>query len=883
LKNNSLKKINMKRALFFIISILIPSILSATHNRAGEITYRHLSGYTYEITLITYTYTPSAANESRDLLTMVWGDDSSSEIQRMDIDYLPDDYQRNTYIGQHTFPGPGVYEMSMSDPNRNDGVLNIPGSVNVVFTVKTTLKIDPTLGFNNTPVMLNPPIDKAAKDILFIHNPSAFDADGDSLSFKMATCLGESGLPIQGYMLPPASNSIYVDAVTGDLVWDKPTTIGKYNVAIEIEEWRDGIKIGSIIRDMQIEVQETDNHPPVIAPLADICVTAGNTVEFQVTANDEDNDYITLNATGGPFNVSPEIAVFPQTSAMGSVTSTFFWQTNCLHVRKLPLTVLFRAQDDHPSVSLTDYKDVMITVNAPAPENLNAVPSNSTVVLTWTPTGCTNATGYRIFRRMESFAFVPAECETGVPEYTGYTQIKELSGSDKNSFVDDNNGAGLTQGYTYCYRIVSYFADGAESYTSNEICAELVRSTPVFIENTVAYTDENKGSIHLKWLKPEGLNAVQYPPPYKYQLSESPDLNGQFYGTPIDIFGIDNTFYVDTLINTVQTSHIYKLILMNETTNGWEQIGAPAYASSVFTEGKADDRKMKIISSENVPWQNSQYILYRKNADELCTKNTTPYDSISFSSEKEITDFNLENGTWYWYRVKTVGNYDLDYLPKNLINFSQEICVSPSDTIPPCPPKLTVKSDCDLLQNTLTWQLTDTCSADIAKFVIYYSNTQNGALAVLTEINDRTVRSFVHTPEGSLAGCYALAAVDSVGNFIGPEQLVKICVDNCNYYSLPNVITPNGDGDNDLFIPFPYKFVEKIELKIYNRWGNLVFETQNPDINWDGTDYKSKQPVSDGVYYYLCDVYEYRLSGIVPRNIAGFVQIIGNKKTETGK
>ncbi len=873
----------MKRALFILFNLLISFSLFATHNRAGEITYRHISGYTYEITLTTYTYTPSAANESRDLLTMVWGDDSSNEIPRINIVYLPDDYQRNTYIGQHTFPGPGVYEMAMSDPNRNADILNIPNSVNVVFTVKTTLKIDPSLGFNNTPVMLNPPIDKAAKGILFIHNPSAYDADGDSISFKMATCLGENGLPIIGYMLPPASNSIYVNAITGDLVWDTPTTIGKYNVAMEIEEWRNGIKIGSIIRDMQIEVQETDNLPPLIAALEDLCVTAGNTIEFDVTASDSDNDIITLNATGGPFNVNPEIAVFPETTAIGSVTSRFHWQTNCLHVRKLPFTVLFRAQDDHPSVALTAYQDVRITVNAPAPENLTAVPSNNSILLSWTPTDCSNASGYRIYRRTDSFNFTPAECETGVPEYTGYVQIKQLIGSDKNSFVDDNDGNGLTQGYTYCYRIISYFDDGAESYSSNEVCAELQRSTPIFIENTVAFTHENNGCLHLKWLKPENVNPVQYPPPYKYQLSASADLDGQFYQTPVDIFGIDNTTFIDTMINTVLTPYIYKLILMNETSNGWEQIGAPAFASSVFIEGKADNRKMKISAKENVPWKNSNYILYRKTADELCTQNTLPYDSITFSQESEITDFNLENGAWYWYKMKTIGSYDLDYLPKNLVNYSQEICVSPSDTIPPCSPHLLVSSNCDLLQNTLTWTVTDTCSSDIAKFVIYYSNTQNGQLTVLTEIPDITVRSYIHIPEGSLAGCYAIAAVDSVGNTTAPENLLKICVDNCNYYSLPNIFTPNGDGDNDLFIPFPYKFVEKIDIKIYNRWGNLVFETQNPDINWNGTDYQSHQLLADDVYYYLCDVYEYRLTGIVPRNIAGFVQIIGNKKTDSGK
>jgi hypothetical protein len=71
-------------------------------------------------------------------------------------------------------------------------------------------------------------------------------------------------------------------------------------------------------------------------------------------------------------------------------------------------------------------------------------------------------------------------------------------------------------------------------------------------------------------------------------------------------------------------------------------------------------------------------------------------------------------------------------------------------------------------------------------------------------------------------------------------------------------------------------------MVIYNRWGNPVFKTTDPNINWDGIDLESGKLVSDGVYYYICDVYEKRLSGTEVRNIAGFIRIIsntGNKAT----
>jgi gliding motility-associated-like protein len=102
----------------------------------------------------------------------------------------------------------------------------------------------------------------------------------------------------------------------------------------------------------------------------------------------------------------------------------------------------------------------------------------------------------------------------------------------------------------------------------------------------------------------------------------------------------------------------------------------------------------------------------------------------------------------------------------------------------------------------------------------------------------------LHYPEASIAGCYALTAVDSSNN--ESEITTKICIDNCTYYELPNVFTPNGDNINDLVIPGPYKFIQKVEMKIYNRWGQLIFETTVPEEGWDGT--ASGDALSSGLF-----------------------------------
>jgi len=124
-----------------------------------------------------------------------------------------------------------------------------------------------------------------------------------------------------------------------------------------------------------------------------------------------------------------------------------------------------------------------------------------------------------------------------------------------------------------------------------------------------------------------------------------------------------------------------------------------------------------------------------------------------------------------------------------------------------------------------------------------------------------------------IAGCYAVTAVDTFFNESAFSNIV--CIDNCPNYVLPNVFTPNGDGANDFFIPFPFRFVDRIELRVFNRWGNLVFETNDPAINWDGNDL-SGNTLNEATYYYTCRVFESRLLGVQQQEeiLSGYIELI---------
>jgi gliding motility-associated-like protein len=851
--------------------VVCPFSLFATHQRAAEIVYKHLSGLTYEFTLISYTFTPSPANAYRDYLMINWGDGNASEIARREVVYLPGDITYNRYQGTHTFPGPATYTISCEDPNRNGGILNIPNSINTPLFIYSELTINPFLGdYNNSPVLLLPPIDNGCVNQPFYHNPGAYDIDGDSLSYRLVPCRGAQGLEIPGYTYPAASKSLTLDPVTGDLVWDSPIQQGEYNIAILIEEWRNGVKIGSVLRDMQIIIIACNNHPPVIDSISDTCVEAGKTLRFPVHSYDPDSNNITLTGTGGPMVLSNSPATMEPNPATGhgQVQAIFRWSTLCAHVQNRPYQVFFKAKDDASPVNLVTIKSIKIKVIGPPPENLTATPMGNTITLSWDPYACQNATGYKIYRKTDSTGYIPGYCETGVPPYLGFTKIDEFSDITRTTYLDDNKGNGLIRGIKYCYLVVAWYPDLAESHASNEACAALKKDVAVITNVSINTTNESTGSIFVAWSKPTEIDTIQAHGPYKYIIARSrSDTPGQF--VMIDsLNSLNDTLYTDTLLNTLQFGYRYRIDLYNLSPGNRFLIGSSQVASSMYLTITPTDKTLKLRWTNDVPWTNLRFVIYRKNP------GASVFDSVGTSLVPSFNDKGLVNGLTYCYSIKSFGKYSGTGFVDPIINYSQENCGIPVDNIPPCPPLLSVITDCKESTNILTWTIpADTCQRDISKYYIYYSSS-TANLALIDSLLNQKDTVYIHKPPQSIVGCYGVIAIDSVGNRSSMGNIVCVDYTACPVYTLPNVFSPNGDGFNDLFHPFPYTSVSEINLKIFDRWGRMVFETNDPDINWDGKDKTTNQPCSDGTYFFVCDVFEITLTGTIKRSIQGSLTIL---------
>ena len=90
-----------------------------------------------------------------------------------------------------------------------------------------------------------------------------------------------------------------------------------------------------------------------------------------------------------------------------------------------------------------------------------------------------------------------------------------------------------------------------------------------------------------------------------------------------------------------------------------------------------------------------------------------------------------------------------------------------------------------------------------------------------------------------------------------------------NKLVVPSGFTPNGDGKNDVFKPLSIDAPVKFTMHVYNRWGELVFESNNITNGWDG-DFKGKPQPSGTFIYYI----QYTFTGQKEQGLEGAVELL---------
>jgi hypothetical protein len=919
---------NVFRYFFLVGGVILAHIATGTHIRSADIKVEPdcTQPRFYKITIIAYLNTLSNTRFGTNS-QVYFGDGSMVRIPITNATLRPDlgtNIAVATFTTTHTYPSDGTYKIAYVERDRSTGILNITNSDDVPYVTFVEFTIDSKDGCNTVPILAVPPLDRACFKSTFYHTSGAYDIDGDSLSYELSvpasspTTSADYTAPNntrfytnfnQGNEAGNGTPTFSIDTTSGLLTWDAPGTIGEYNIAFKIIEWRkDSLtnlyrKLSSTTRDMQIVVEECQNIRPELIVPQSLCVEAGTLIEDIIKGTDGDNHDVKIEVFSElidfptdkiPATYSPSPPEF--ISSIPFAELNFRWQTDCMHVRQQPYQVVFKITDNPTrGPKLVNFKIWNIKVVAPAPKwteaQLDLV--NRYGNLEWESYACANASKIQIYRKVGSYPYSPGLCNPGLPKFVGYNLIAEVP-TNQTNYTDTNFGIGLVPGAKYCYRLIAYFNSPAStpSLVSAEICMGPIETdAPVITHVSVEKTDPTQGKIRVSWRSPFNINTTQFPKPYEYEVYRA----AGFYGDDeiIKAGRITDTTFLDSGINTDVDIFNYRIVLYSKPENASEMIAidTSAVASSERLSFVAGVKKIELSWRDSVPWSNvahsKPYHLIYRSIESPRETDMVLIDSVEVTENGFVyTDAsNLQDDKRYSYRILTRGTYGN---PKIVLqeNYSQVITTYPASNLKPCPQQVEIKTmNCDEFwsqdncyqneySNTIFWTLKDLpgCRRDIVSYKIYASNATDGEYALIRQLSKDTF--FIEQNLPSFARCYRVTAIDGLGQE-GPLS-DSVCNDNCPYFDLPNVFTPNEDGYNDVFsanfdlkdlqdgaitsgvmIRCP-RFVESIDFKVYNRWGKQVYtytsNDENPiSIDWDGSDNHGNE-LSDGVYFYTAEV-----------------------------
>ena len=168
-----------------------------------------------------------------------------------------------------------------------------------------------------------------------------------------------------------------------------------------------------------------------------------------------------------------------------------------------------------------------------------------------------------------------------------------------------------------------------------------------------------------------------------------------------------------------------------------------------------------------------------------------------------------------------------------------------------------MESDCVEEQNELAWSNIAGCADDVMAYQLYWAPTLGDTLRPVEIFSDPMQLTYTWNElgeRGTIAGCFAVTALDCLQP--GPDGTLRrnesalsdtLCADNCPFYFLPNVFSPNLDQVNDR---------SGLSMEIHRLGGRAHLQplggrgvpNNDPDINWNGM-HKDGRMCADGVYY----------------------------------
>lgn len=334
---------------------------SATHSMGLDLTYHCVGNNQYEINL-TFYRDCNGINVPQSTIvnwSAACGSGSVSLAQMSMLEITPScpgivgtacnggtgvyGIEKYEFQGTITLPA-GCTDITLSYSNccRNNAIttLSSPGSENIYVEAHIS---DAAL-CNNSPIFTNDPVPFGCVNQPVFYNHGASDADGDNLVYSLVDCMDNATTTVgyaAGYSATTplsTTNGITIDAATGAISFT-PSMAQVGVFCVSVQEYRNGVLIGEIVRDIQFTAVPCSNNVPTLSGINNTTsfadtVDAGTQLCFDMNSSDPDRGQSTFLS----WNNGITGATFTSTSATFAV-GTFCWTPTASDVGTHTFTV----------------------------------------------------------------------------------------------------------------------------------------------------------------------------------------------------------------------------------------------------------------------------------------------------------------------------------------------------------------------------------------------------------------------------------------------------------------------------------------------------------------------------------------------------------------
>lgn len=852
--------------LGFITLVINPSILFSSHLAGGKITYRYLGNNKYEYKLTVYRDCSDQVDFINPANIHIYNKSNNNLIINKNIIltnraivpivtpnpcFVPPSglcLEVGNYIDTVTLiPNSAGYTISHQNCCHNISILNIvnPASTSILITTD----IPPQT--NNSSQFLNvPPIFICVNDT-FNYSFASNDADGDILIYKLCTPFKDGST---NYVNPytatpppynplnwasvftatnpiPNSSGISFNQNTGQLKF-KPTMQGQYAIGICVEEYRNNILINTNRLELQFNI--------VACYLTSSIPTASNlceglTIPFQnssTNANAYHWDFGVTSLTSDTSNIHSPTYTFPNygtytvslivyNTAYGFCKDSTFKVINvnpllqptlqptyssCFKNNNLNFNV---GGSFHPSAIFNwNFTPNSITSN-PNINNTNVhftTPITKTISVLINQFGCIDTLYSKITftNPIASINYTNINC-VGLSPFIGST-------SSANTKVFFDFGDPTTTTDTTSQFSQTYTYPGFGIYTITLIASEGI------CKDTLKYPANIKPNLNLivpKQIQTQCLKNNSFNFQAIGSWGTNANLNWNFPNEPTNIIAtVPNPSNI-TFNNS--GTHIFTVTL---TENNCTRV----------------ETRTVIVN----PSPNAKVLL----SDTMgCAPLTIKFKSLQDSLHPAQNYWNINNtlftDTTINYTFNHSGLYSYYLVVRDSNNCTDTISKTNYIQINPTPK---VKSYANpFYASILEPRITFIDSTALSHNTHY--NFGDGVISTQTNIThsyqntgEFNYNLIVSTQYGCADTATGVIYIDDIGN---------------NY--IPNIFTPNNDKVNDTFF-ITGKNITSSNMLIFNRWGTLVFESDNAVTGWNGINQTNNTVAVDGVYFYLIEI-----------------------------